>query len=249
MSNTSGSGVRDFPGTWERFERVFGLPPRDLRKDQGRGFQHDARVLLGNDCWLHFVYNWNPDSRVYQFVERSGPGLEHIALQTDDIEADVERLRQLRVPIFEDRIIDANDGLEAFVFPDDAIGFTVELIQPHRSSWGYPEESRGRPVSTRLGISRLSEIGAAVPDPLVAAERFEKLFGVRATERRIDLRNCSLPLIESSKRTGLAYLAMETATLEDDLRDLREHGVPVGADAVVPAEDGVGFTVKLVPGS
>lgn len=25
----------------------------------------DARIMLGNDMWLHFMQNWNPESRYY----------------------------------------------------------------------------------------------------------------------------------------------------------------------------------------
>lgn len=63
--------------------------------------------------------NQSPESRVGAFLEREGEGLEHIALENDDIEADVARA--LGVPLFEDRIIDANDGYEAFVPPKAAI--------------------------------------------------------------------------------------------------------------------------------
>ena len=134
-----GLAVKDLKSACARFEQLFGLKARDFRNDQGQGMQLDARILLGNECWLHLVQNWNPLSRVYQFVQQQGEGLEHIALQTDSIEADVQHLRNLGVPIYQDKIFDANDGFEAFVYPDQTPGLTVELIQPHPTSWTYPE--------------------------------------------------------------------------------------------------------------
>ena len=94
--------VRDLKDAVARFDRVFGLEAIDFRDDQGRGFQLDARILLGNECWLHLVQNWNPDSRFNRFLQEKGEGLEHIAIETDDIEGDVERLRSIGIPIFED---------------------------------------------------------------------------------------------------------------------------------------------------
>ena len=47
------------------------------------------------------------------------------------------------------------DGLlayEAFVYPDDAIGFTVELIQPHTTSWNYPDETNREAISAKMGL-------------------------------------------------------------------------------------------------
>jgi methylmalonyl-CoA/ethylmalonyl-CoA epimerase len=136
----AGLAVGDLGAACERFERLFGLEARDFRDDQGGGMQYDARILLGNQCWLHVVQNWNPESRVYRFMEEHGEGLEHIALETDDIEADVQHLRDIGVPVYRDKIFDAQDGFEAFVYPDQTLGVTVELIQPHPTSWTYPKE-------------------------------------------------------------------------------------------------------------
>jgi catechol 2,3-dioxygenase-like lactoylglutathione lyase family enzyme len=259
-----GVAVEDYAATCARLERM-GLVPRDFRNDQGKGFQHDSRILLGNDCWLHLVHNWNPESRVFRFLESRGQGLEHIALETDDIEAGVERLRSAGVPIFEDRIIDANDGYEAFVFPDDAIGFTVELIQPHPASWGYPDEARGRPLSEKLGIARLRSVVAVVRDRDTACSRFERLFGLGADAIRLEdgrevasiaLGNCSLLVVAGADPPrvpeGLERLALVTPTLAQDLEFLRAAGVPLregdgGRRARVDAGFGLGFTLELGP--
>lgn len=222
-----GVALSDYQSTASALERI-GLPPRDFRNDQGKGFQHDARVLLGNECWLHIVYNWNPESRVNRFLQSRGPGLEHLALESNDIEEDVARLRKLGVPIFEDRIFDANDGFEAFVYPDDAIGFTVELIQPHATSWTYPVEAEGRPVSDRLGTVRARRVGASVEDVRSGSERFCSLFGLSSSGSSvISLGNVELSLDTSKNGRGLRYVEVET-----------EKGAS--------SEPDVGFSVHLV---
>ena len=178
--------VRDLEAACARFERTLGLKARDFRDDQGRGMQLDARVLLGHECWLHLVQNWNPESRVFRFLEEKGEGLEHIALETDDIEADVAHLREIGVPIWEDRILDANDGYEAFVFPDQLAGLTVELIQSHDRSWFYPPEQVGRPISSTMELVRLQHIGLVVEDLQDACAKFERLFALQAQDFRDD---------------------------------------------------------------
>lgn len=258
-----GISVRNYVETLQRLEQIFGLTARDYRTDQGRGFQHDARVLLGNDCWLHVVHNWNPESRVYQFHEQYGGQLEHIALETDDIEADVQRLRDLGVPIWQDRIINANDGFEAFVYPGDGIGFTVELIQPHSHSWGYPENAQGKPVSDKMGIVRLQHIGVAVADLHAAAERFEQLFGLAAVDYRnnqargmqLDARvllgnQCWLHLVQNWNPESrvhrfhaqygqiLEHIALQTISIEADVAHLRNMDVPIFCDKIFRADDG-----------
>jgi methylmalonyl-CoA/ethylmalonyl-CoA epimerase len=242
--------VRDFKQSWDKFEQQFGMPPRDFRDDQGGGKQHDARVLLGNDCWIHIVHNWNPESRVYQFLDESGERLEHIAIESNDIEADVKRVRDMNVPIFKDKIFDANDGYEAFVYPGDGIGFTVELIQPHVTSWVYPDDAQGKAVSNRLGILRADHLTAVVADVGAAARRFGELFNLPIDKDRVAIgENCSLKLVQDSagepRDRGLDRLVLETRSLSKDLQILRESGVSVSEDGVVAPEPGRGFEVEL----
>ena len=130
--------VRSLNEACAQFKNSLGLEAIDFRDDQGQGMQLDARILIGNECWLHLVENWNPESRVNQFVKERGEGMDHLALRTTDIHHDIDYLRGKGIPIFEDRILDANDGYEAFVYPDQLPGLTAELIQPHAHSWTYP---------------------------------------------------------------------------------------------------------------
>jgi hypothetical protein len=183
--------------------------------------------------------------------------LEHIAIETDDIEADVERLRRLDVPIFMDKIFDANDGYEAFVYPEDGIGFTVELIQHHERAWVYPDEARGVPVSNKLGIAQADHLTAVVGNVSEAAERFESLFGLPAENGLIPLgekenANCALKLVRDTSKNprnlGLERLILETDRLEQDVTHLRKIGVPISETATLNAYPGIGFTVELVPG-
>ncbi len=176
-----GLAVESLAATCETYERLFGLKAVDYRNDQGKGFQLDARIMLPNECWLHVVQNWNPESRVNRFLRSHGEGLEHIALETNDIEADVAHLRKIGVPLFQDEIFNANDGYEAFVYPEHGIGFTVELIQPHKTSWAFDASKLSNP-----NVLGLQHIGVAVKDAVQAGRRFEELFGLPATNLRTD---------------------------------------------------------------
>ena len=185
--------VRDLKDACDRFQRTFGLTAQDFRDDQGQGrlvqkqtVQYDARILLGNECWLHLVQNWNPESRVNHFLNTKGEGLEHIALETDSIEKDVAHLRSIGVPIFEDTIFDAQDGYEAFVLPDQLPGLTIELIQSHDRSWVYPAEALGQPISSCMNLLQLQHLGLVVADLKSTSEMFEKLFGLKAVDFRDD---------------------------------------------------------------
>lgn len=248
--------VRDLHDACDRFERVLGTPARDFRDDQGQGMQLDARILLGNECWLHLVQNWNPQTRVHRFLRERGEGLEHICIETDSIEADVEHLRKIGVGVWEDRILDANDGYEAFVFPDRLPGLTVELIESHERSWVYPPDAVGEPVSTSLSVTRLHHIGLCVNDLDDARRRFERCFGLAARDSAVDEgagmreafihfeNRCSLQLLEPrdpasragrflrERGEGLEHIALETSDIERDVAGLRERGVRILGDTI-----------------
>ncbi|MDE0073738.1 MAG: VOC family protein [Gammaproteobacteria bacterium] len=258
-----GMVVRDLEDACARFERVLGLKARDFRHDQGKGMQLDARILLGNECWLHLVQNWNPESRVNRFLQEKGEGLEHICLETDDIEADVAHLREIGVSVWEDRILDANDGYEAFVYPDRLPGLTIELIQSHDRSWYYPPEAVGEPVSDSMELFRLQHIGLCVHDLADACERFERFFGLVAQDYRndqgkgkqLDARilfpnQCWLHLVQNwdpesrvnrflnSRGEGLDHIALQTTDIDGDVAGLRERGIPFFQDTIFDANDG-----------
>jgi 4-hydroxyphenylpyruvate dioxygenase-like putative hemolysin len=153
----------------------------DLRKDQGRGFQLDARIMFPNECWLHIVQNWNPESRVNKFLSTHGEGVEHIALETDNIEADVAHLQEIGVPIYQDKIFNAPDGHEAFIYPDEAVGFTIELIQPHETSWRFDASK-----ATNPNVLGLQHIGLAIKNVEETGKFFERSFGIKPTQLRTD---------------------------------------------------------------
>jgi len=173
--------VENLDDAVKNYEKLFGLKSFDFRNDQGKGFQLDARIMMPNECWLHLVQNWNPESRVNKFLQSHGESLEHIAIETDNIEADVAYLREIGVPVFQDTIFNAADGFEAFVYPEDGIGFTVELIQPHLTSYAWEAEKCSNP-----NLLGLQHIGVAVKDVHASTARFEKLFRIKPTELRTD---------------------------------------------------------------
>jgi methylmalonyl-CoA/ethylmalonyl-CoA epimerase len=255
--------VRDLDDACARFERVFGLKARDFRSDQANGQQRDARVLLGNECWLHLVQNWDPESRVSRFLEARGEGLEHIAIETDDIQGDVNRLRNSGITVFKDTIFDRQDGYEAFVYPDQLPGLTIEFIQSHDRSWVYPDEALGKPVSSAMNLIRLHHFGLVVEDLQDACKRLEQIVGLKARDFRDDQgkgmqydarillpNHCWLHLVQNwnpesrvnrflqSRGEGLDHIAVQTSDIQADITYLRDHEIPVFQDEILNAADG-----------
>jgi methylmalonyl-CoA epimerase len=84
-------------------------------------------VPLGNAS-LELLEATSPESTIARFVERRGPGLHHITLRVDDIDAALAALKARGVRLIDER---ARPGAEharvAFIHPSAAHGVLVEL--------------------------------------------------------------------------------------------------------------------------
>lgn len=76
------------------------------------------------------------DSPIAKFIAKRGPGLHHLCLATDDIDADDRTLRERGVDVLRERpSVGAGGCWVQFVHPKSAAGVLIELSQrPDRST-------------------------------------------------------------------------------------------------------------------
>lgn len=79
-----------------------------------------------------------PDSQVSRFVAEHGPGVQHLAIEVDDLVAVVDALRETGAS-FETPIIEGHCTRQVFTTRDAAVGVRVELIE--RIDAGFDERS------------------------------------------------------------------------------------------------------------
>jgi methylmalonyl-CoA/ethylmalonyl-CoA epimerase len=71
------------------------------------------------------------DSPISRFLEKRGGGLHHIAVEVDDIEAALERLKQAGMRLIDETPrIGAENCKVAFVHPAASGGVLLELVEP-----------------------------------------------------------------------------------------------------------------------
>ncbi|MCX6639108.1 MAG: methylmalonyl-CoA epimerase [bacterium] len=71
-----------------------------------------------------------PDSPISAFLEKKGPGLHHIALEVDDVEAKMARLKAQGIRLLNDQPADGVGGSKiVFLHPKDTGGVLVELVE------------------------------------------------------------------------------------------------------------------------
>jgi len=82
------------------------------------------------DSKIELVQPTTPDSGIAKFLEARGPGMHHVCLQVDDIDAMLARLREKNVRLIHEQAVTGDDGRKyAFIHPKAAHGVLVELYE------------------------------------------------------------------------------------------------------------------------
>lgn len=171
--------VKDVKKAAEDIEKLFGLKAVDYREPADN--VKDMRVLFPNECWLRLIEDNNKGSETNNFLSEKGENLYYLALLSDNLKEDVERLKKAGLDFGEKDIEDTEDGLTVNVKAEDAIGFPVKIIQPHKNSITFEPEKCSNP-----NILGLQHVGVAIKDVKYASSRFAQLFGLESKELRSD---------------------------------------------------------------
>ncbi len=80
---------------------------------------------------IELVHPLNGEGPVAGYLEKKGPGLHHICFRSDDIDADVARLREKGYIFLSDEPSDgAHNSRVIFIHPKSCDGVLIELNQP-----------------------------------------------------------------------------------------------------------------------
>ena len=72
----------------------------------------------------------SPDSPIAKFMEKRGPGIHHIAIRVDDIQAELAKLKEKGARLIDETPrLGAGGCLVAFIHPSSANGVLLELVQ------------------------------------------------------------------------------------------------------------------------
>lgn len=113
--------IEESRGLFELLTGEVCSPPLTL-EDQG------VRVSFAGQ--IELLEPLGPDTTVGRFLARRGTALHHVAYRTDDIEAELERLRADGMRLVDERPRPGAHGRVAFIHPSSTGGVLVELVQP-----------------------------------------------------------------------------------------------------------------------
>ncbi len=121
--------VKDLDETITKYSRILGKKPATRSEVPGRGLKI-ASFAVGETA-LEFLQG-APGTALADFVAAHGEGLHHLAVEVDDIAAELKRLAAAGVTPRDKEPRPGPEGNIAFVGPEGAHGVSIELVQPNK---------------------------------------------------------------------------------------------------------------------
>jgi methylmalonyl-CoA epimerase len=112
------------------------LLAEEVVEDQG---VRAALLDLGNS-FLELLQPTVPDTGIARYLERKGEGLHHVCLETDDIHAELARLKTQGVQLIDEQPRRGLTGEIAFLHPAALHGVLVELVH---APTAFRKDARG----------------------------------------------------------------------------------------------------------
>ncbi len=121
-------GVKNLDEALQLYEKLFGLKPSCIETIPAQGVK--AAILpVGDGSELELLEPIDPQSGVGKFVEKSGGGIHHIAIEVDDVDKELDILAGKGVALIDKKGRPGLAGKVAFIHPKSMGGVLVELCQ------------------------------------------------------------------------------------------------------------------------
>jgi methylmalonyl-CoA epimerase len=124
-----GIAVRDLSAALAFYRDALGLEveaPEEVTSQRVR-----AHFIPVGESKLELLEATAPESAIARYVDKRGPGLHHITLRVDDIDAAVNQLRARGIRLIDKHPRPGAEGSTiAFIHPSSAHGVLIELKQP-----------------------------------------------------------------------------------------------------------------------
>jgi len=128
-----GIAVKNLSEANKIYEALLGKPPYKSEKVASEGVE--TSFFECGESKIELLEATRSDSPIAKFIEKRGEGIHHIAFAVDDIEAEMQRLKNEGfILLNEVPKKGADNKLVAFLHPKSAKGVLVELCQERKNS-------------------------------------------------------------------------------------------------------------------
>lgn len=120
--------VEDMDTSLEFWHAILGIEPSQVTDNPSEAARI-AFLPLG-ESEIELVQPTTTDSGLSRYLEKRGPGMHHLCLEVNDLQAILSKLKNAGVQLINDEPKVGQDGrLYAFIHPKSANGVLVELYQ------------------------------------------------------------------------------------------------------------------------
>jgi methylmalonyl-CoA/ethylmalonyl-CoA epimerase len=111
-----------------RYESLLQCKPKKIEKNDEQGIETVFFEL--ENVMIELLGSIRPDSTIAKFLKKKGEGIHHIALATDRISNEMDRLSKLGIKVIDSKPRKGSHNTQiAFAHPKDLHGVLVELVQ------------------------------------------------------------------------------------------------------------------------
>ncbi|MHC2994760.1 MAG: methylmalonyl-CoA epimerase [Candidatus Atribacteria bacterium] len=123
-----GIAVKSIEKASELFSNILGL------KVAGEELVEEQKVKVAflplGDSELELLESTSPDGPIARFIEKKGEGIQHIAFRVDNIEKVLEKLKEEKVRLIDEKPRYGAGGAKiAFLHPKSTNGILIELSE------------------------------------------------------------------------------------------------------------------------
>lgn len=122
------------------YEQILGFELVNKREIRGEFSGMKSAELCAGGFSIVLVQGTEPKSQVCRFIEKYGPGVQHVAIAVDDVEAITEKLKAAGMK-FSTNIIRGENLIQIFTKREDNCGMMFELIKRAKSTEGFDGNS------------------------------------------------------------------------------------------------------------
>lgn len=126
-----GIAVRSLKDSNKLFEALFGKAHYKIEEVESESVNTSFFKLGENK--IELLEATDEDGPIGKFIAKNGEGIHHIAFDVDDIEAEIQRLKQEGFAVLNEKPKNGADNkLVAFLHPKSTNGVLIELCQKIR---------------------------------------------------------------------------------------------------------------------
>lgn len=130
--------VNDLEQSIEFYSKVLGFQLHERRRTEGKATAMVSAVMKAGPITVVLLQGTSPDSQVSKYVEHYGPGVQHIAIEVENLPQVAEDLKKAGLE-FDTTIINSPGLRQIFTHREPNSGMMFELIE--RMGGDFSDES------------------------------------------------------------------------------------------------------------